>query len=65
MDIIEFTETQLGIELSEWQKELLRKMYEAGPDAAIVYVKNNGRSNYLHILEMIKALAKENKNENV
>ena len=58
-DIVEFAETQLGVELYEWQKELLRKMYEAGPDVAVVYVKDNGRSNYLHILEMVKALIKE------
>lgn len=59
MDIVEFAETQLDVELCEWQKELLRKMHEAGPDAKIVYVKHLGRSNYLHILETVKALVKE------
>ena len=58
IDIVEFVETQCGIELFEYQKELLRKMYEAGPNAAIVYPRHLGRSNYRHLAEMTRTILK-------
>ena len=36
-DIIEFIEKHCGVELLEYQKEMLRKMYDAGPDAKIIF----------------------------
>lgn len=57
-DIIEFIETQFSIELSEYQKEFLRKMYEAGPDATIIYPRHLGRNNYRHLAEMTRLLLK-------
>lgn len=58
IDIIEFVETQLGIELFEYQKELLRKMYEAGPNATIVYPRHLGRNDYRHLAEMTRMILK-------
>ena len=57
--IIEFLEIQCGVELLEYQKMMLRKMYNAGPDAKIVFPRWNGRTYYLHLTAMANELLKE------
>lgn len=58
-DIIDFIEKHCGVDLLEYQKEMLRKMYDAGPDAKIIFPRWNGRSYYRHLATMIKELCKE------
>lgn len=61
-DIIEFIEKYCSVELLEYQKEVIRKMYEAGPDAKIIFPRWNGRTNYRHLSAMINELFKESNN---
>lgn len=58
-DIIEFIEKYCGVELLECQKEVIRKMYEAGPDAKIIFPRRLGRTDYRHLVAMTKELFKE------
>lgn len=60
-DIIEFIEKQCGVELLEYQKEVIRKMYEAGPDAKIIFPRWNGRTEYRLLAAMTNELFKESR----
>lgn len=62
-DIIDFIEKHCGVELLEYQKEMLRKMYDAGPDSKIIFPRWNGRSYYRHLATMAKELFKEKQHE--
>lgn len=57
-DIIEFIETQCNIELLTYQKELIRKIHDAGPDAKIIFPYRSGFSDYRHLTYMLKELFK-------
>lgn len=61
-DIIEFIEKQCDVELLAWQKEYIRKMYEAGPDAKVIFPRWLGRNDYRHLAAMTKYLFKESNN---
>ena len=55
-DIVEFIEVQCNIKLLEYQKELVRKMYDAGPNVKIVFPYKSGYTNYRHLAYMIEEL---------
>ena len=59
IDIVEFAEVYCNIELLEYQKAMLRKMYAAGPDAKIIFPYRSGYTNYRHLADMTKELLKE------
>lgn len=61
-DIIEFIEAQCGVKLLEYQKVMLRKMYEAGPDTKIIFPRWNGRTEYRLLATMVNELFKESNN---
>ena len=48
-DIIEFAEEVCGCELTDWEKELLRVIHNAGPDAKLVYPRMFGYSRYKNL----------------
>lgn len=62
-DIIEFIEKYCGVELLEYQKEILRKMYDTGPDAKIIFPRWLGRNDYRHLAAIAKELFKEKQHE--
>ena len=58
MDIVEFAENFLGVEMKDWQKNHLRTLDEMRKDAdiRIVMPKHNGRSQQMYIYMKAKEL---------
>lgn len=55
-DIVEFAESTLGLELTEFQKKLLRTYYEHKDEMTETLYLNIGRSNKKVIVEALQAL---------
>lgn len=54
-DIVEFVESTLGLELTEFQKKLLRTYYEHKDDATETLYLNISRSNKKVLIEAFRA----------
>ena len=58
MDIVEFAENFMNVELKDWQKKHIRALYEMSKnnDIRIVMPKNAGRSQAYIYIDKIKEL---------
>ena len=56
-DIVEFVESTLGLELTEFQKKLLRTYYEHKDEMTETLYLNVGRSQRKVIIEGLRAIA--------
>ena len=56
-DIVEFVESTLGLELTEFQKKLLRTYYEHKDEITETLYLNVGRSQKKVIIEGLRAIA--------
>lgn len=63
MDIAEYTEKTLGIELMEYQKHILRETYKHGPDCKIILCKDNGRTNLRTMFYLANCIFGGNNND--
>lgn len=58
MDIVKFAESFMNVELKDWQKDHIRRLYEMSKDdvVRIVMPKNAGRSQMYVYIDQIKEL---------
>ena len=67
MDIVEFAEKFMDVELKEWQKEHLKVLYEKyskDGDIRIVMPKNAGRTHVYIYMDQLKELIPNGKTTN-
>lgn len=55
-DIAEFFEKHFSVKLLDYQKDIIRKAYEAGDDVKLVFPRHNGRTHFMSVMDMIRYL---------
>lgn len=56
MDIVEFTEKVLGVQLNEWQKKILKELASIPPDRKVLILPPSRRSYYNGIVASYKSM---------
>ncbi|MBQ8237890.1 MAG: hypothetical protein IJZ39_07080 [Oscillospiraceae bacterium] len=56
MDILEFVEKVIGVELNEWQKKILKELASLPPDRRVLILPPSRRSYYNGIIALWRAM---------